>query len=610
MISNMQRMGNKLFKKHSTLKSYYTGGRFVYDKLIQHKVKDAFIYSGGAVMPLVDCFYNNKSINYYIGTNELSMGLSAVGYAKSSGKPGICIVTSGPGLTNTLTAMTDAQNDSTPLIVLSGQVPVIAMGSSAFQECPAIELSKSITKWNYCIQDSSEISDVLDEAFKISQDGRPGCVHIDLPKCVLSNIVEPTTGKKINNALRAKMINTKNPNDIDDEFMITIKYAAKLINNAKKPVLYVGKGAINSSKELTKLAKKCNIPVTTTLHALGVFDENEALSLEMVGMHGSVTANKCIQKSDLIIAVGSRFDDRTTGVVSKYAPNAKVIHINIDETEKDKVIKSDIFINKDTCLVLKYLKNHAKKNTSSGSWLYYIKSLKIKYPFAYEITKTLKTQDVLIETNKQLKKYEKQHKSRSHYITTGVGNHQMMAAQYIKWKRPGSIITSGSLGVMGAGLPYAIGCQIANPDSLVIDIDGDGSFNMTAMELVTIKRYNLPIKIFIMNNGKQDMVRVWEDLFYSKRFTATNLPNNPDYVKFSESFGIKAITCNSKKELSKVIKEAINYPGPVVVNFVTEPDYCLPLVAPGKSLDEVYNFQDNDLSKFNSLEFKNVLPPN
>ena len=393
----------------------------------------------------------------------------------------------------------------------------------------------------------------------------------------------------------------KNYFDSGSQFWENIDKATSIINNSKKPILYLGKGCLNYQSQITELAKFCNIPVTTTLHAMGVFNENEDLSLKMVGMHGSMVANLSIQESDLVIAVGSRFDDRTTGLASKYAPNAKIIQINIDKKEENKVFKADTFFNNDVGLVLKYLRPKLNKNISSPEWIDSIRKKKKKYPFDYEKTDRIKTQDVLKELNNFLENREK------YFVTTGVGNHQMMACQYINWKYPRSIISSGSLGVMGAGLPYAIGCQIANPNSLVIDIDGDGSFNMTGMELITIKRYNLPIKIFIMNNKKQDMVRVWEDLFFDKRFTATDLPSNPDYGDFSNSFGIKSLKCNTKSDIDEVIKYSLDFKGPILVDFQTDIDYCLPLVAPGKSLNETFNFQDNNLPTNNML--KDMLPP-
>ena len=581
--------------------NFISGSKLIYNKLLEKNVKDVFMYSGGAIMPLIDEFYNGP-IKYFIPTNELSLGLSAVGYAKSTGNPGVCVVTSGPGLTNMVTSITDSNNDSTPLIVLSGQVPLNAIGTLAFQECPATEITKSVTKWSYCVKDVSEISDVMDYAFYISNYEKPGSVHVDLPKCVLTKDYSMKEQSIYYNDLE-KIYSHNHLNRTDVEFIKKINDASTIINNSKRPILYVGKGAIDCQKQITELVKHCNIPITTTLHAMGIFDENEELSLKMVGMHGSTVANLSVQKSDLVIAIGSRFDDRTIGLSSEYAPNAKIIQINIDKNEENKIFNADIYFKNDVSFVLNYLFPKLNQNIPSKEWIEFIKNKKKKYIFDYEKTDNIKTQDVLKVLNDFLQK------RKNFFITTGVGNHQMMSCQYINWKYPRSIISSGSLGVMGAGLPYAIGCQIANQDSLVIDIDGDGSFNMTGMELSTVKRYNLPIKIFIMNNKRQDMVRVWEELFFEERHTATDLPNNPDYCLFAKSFGIKSIKCEDKKQLYSTIKYALEYDGPILVDFITDVDICLPLVAPGKSLSETINYQDDNLDSFKNT-FKNKLPPN
>ena len=352
-----------------------SGSKLIYNKLLEKNVKDVFMYSGGAIMPLIDQFYKGK-INYFIPTNELSLGLSAVGYAKSTGKPGVCVVTSGPGLTNMVTSITDSNNDSSPLIVLSGQVPLNAMGTLAFQECPATKITKSVTKWSYCVKDVSEIPDVMDYAFYISQYGKPGSVHIDLPKCVLTTqySINTTTNQTIyyNNFNKMPHYNCNR----NDEFIRKINDASNIINNSKKPILYVGKGAIDCQKQITELVKYCNIPITTTLHAMGIFDENEELSLKMVGMHGSMAANLSIQNSDLVIAIGSRFDDRTIGLPSEYAPNAKIIQINIDKNEENKIINADIYFKNDVSFVLKYLFPKLNKQISSIEWIEFIKNKK------------------------------------------------------------------------------------------------------------------------------------------------------------------------------------------------------------------------------------------
>ena len=555
------------------------GSQIIYNKLIQNNVKDVFLYTGGAIMSLVDEFHKTSKINYYINTHEQSSGHAATGYAKSTGKPGICIMTSGPGVTNSVTALTDATNDSTPLILLTGNVSLNNIGTNAFQECPATEITKPITKWSYLVEETSDLSDVIDEAFRVSTSGKPGSVHIDIPKCILNNKYNYKlyNKKQFNNIiLKPKKINKNNLKKIED-----------LISIADKPILLVGQGCNNYSTELRNFSMKSNIPVTTTIHAMGVFDETHNLSLEFLGMHGNVAANYAIQESDLIIALGTRFDDRITGELSKYAPNAfqafkenrgGIVHVNINDKEINKIIKSHYNFHSDCGEFLNEINPIYKKRKS---WMNQIKNWKINNKFTYKKIKKLKTQKVISNINTHLLK------KNNYIITSGVGNHQMMASQFIKWRFPKSFISSGSLGVMGVGLPYAIGCQIANPDKLVIDIDGDGSFNHTSSELKTVNNYNLPIKIAIMNDGHFSMVRTWEKLFFNGRYTATNLGSNPDYVKLAEAHSIKGISCDKREDLDSKIKEFLEYSGPILCEFKVESDECFPLVKPGCALDDI-----------------------
>ena len=582
-----------------------TGGSVIYERLLKNKVEHVFLYSGGAIMNLIDQFYGGP-IKYFVNTHEQSCGHAATGYAKSSGKTGVCAVTSGPGLTNMITPMLDATNDSTPLVVFSGQVPRTAMGTQAFQECPATEITSPVTKWSYCLETNEEIPYIIDEAFKVANNGKKGAVHIDLPKCILNEQFTKQTEKYIPSL--SKIISYKKNFSCKQSYEYTSKdytHIISLIESSQCPVLYVGKGCNHVSYMLRYFAKKYNIPVTTTIHALGVFNENHPLSLEMVGMHGSVAANYAIQSADLIIAIGSRFDDRTTGSLNHYAPEAVkagkenrggIIHVNIEESEINKVVKADYSFCQDAEIFLKnILQNSKGKNHVSSvrkQWLAKISQWKRTHPFKYDNApyNYIKTQDVIKEINNELSNI-----NQDYLITTGVGNHQMYTAQFIKWTKPQSMITSGSLGVMGVGLPYAIGCQIANPNLLVIDIDGDGSFHHTLAELKTIYDYKLPVKIAIMNDRHMSMVRVWEDLFFHKRYTATALTNNPDYVSLAESFKIKAIECSKKNELNHKIKYFLNYKGPILCNFKTETDMCLPLVGPGKALDDMILDKNNIL---------------
>ncbi len=566
-----------------------SGGKVIYKKLIENNVDNVWISTGGAIMPLIDAFHNG-SIKYYLSSHEQFAGHIATSYARTSGKTGVSIVTSGPGFTNSLTALTDANNDSIPFILLSGQVSLNAIGTNAFQECPSVEMSKPVTKWSYCVDNVNDLPDVIDDAFKIANNGRKGAVHIDLPKCI-------TSGKFTDDNRKYEkqyIINNKNKLYNDD-----INKISELINNASKPILLIGKGCNDYSDELRQLAIRGNIPVTTTIHAMGCFDETHNLSLEFLGMHGNAAANYAIQESDLIIALGTRFDDRITGNISKFAPKCKgnIIHVNIDDKTINKVVNSKYNYNMDCGLFIKQILNKIKRN-NRREWFTFINRLKNRYPFSYVETDKLKTQQVIEGINN----YLLNNNIKDYYITTGVGNHQMMASQFIKWRYPNRFISSGSLGTMGVGLPFAIGCQIANPYHLVIDIDGDGSFNHSLNELKSISNYNLPIKIAIMNDSTLSMVKVWEKLFYNENYTATDLGKNPDYVKLANSFEIKGITCSSKDKLSETIDYFLSCRGPMLCDFRVESDLCLPLVAPGAALD-------NMILNNKNININNNLPP-
>lgn len=558
--------------------------KHIYDQLVRFNVKNIFMYSGGAIMPLIDCFYKSDKINYYINSHEQNCGHAATGYAKSSGKTGVVLVTSGPGITNCITPLLDAKNDSTPLIVISANVPLSAIGTDAFQEAPAIEITKPVTKWSYMVNEEDDIDHILEKAFYIANNKKKGSVHIDIPKCILTKKYKYNIEQLRRNYIK----NYKISHDL--------KTICNVISEAEKPILYVGKGANNISKYIRLFSKINNIPVTTTMHGMGIVDETDDLSLQMCGMHGNGAANIALQESDCIIAIGSRFDDRTIGNKSKYAPKCKnFIHFNIEENEINKIIDTEYYIIGDLEYTFYDFFEIYKNKKYNKNWLERIDVLKKKYKFTYNQTKNLKTQEVLIELNKQIT-----NNMEKYFITTGVGNHQMMTCQFIDWKVPNRFISSGSLGVMGAGLPYAIGTQIANPKNTIINIDGDSSFLMTLSDLKTIKEHNLPIKILLMNNGTQDMVRVWETLFFNGRITATKNKNNPFFDNLAESFGIKGCICNNKKNLSSKIKYFLNYDGPILMNCIVEPDYCFPLVQPGAGLDEMI-LNENKIIKGNEV---------
>jgi acetolactate synthase-1/2/3 large subunit len=599
MTSHIGKMS--LFKSQPIKKIINSGGPILYNSLLRHKVKEVFIYSGGAIMPIIDSFYNSK-IKTIVNTNELCTGLSAIGYSKSSNKIGVCLVTSGPGITNMITPLLDAKNDSTPLIVFSGQVPIAVEGTNAFQEAPAVELTKNVTKWSYKIEDINDLEYVIDEAFRVANTGKKGSVHIDIPKCVSYQQLTKSNINRRGLFQDNTYFNIKRNQSkiINIQF---IKKVASIINNSKKPILYIGQGCKDSYKLLRILAIKANIPVTTTIHGNGIFDEHHALSLRWCGMHGYAPANYSLQEADTIIAIGSRFDDRTTGNLEHYAPNAfrsnvngtgGIIHVNIENSEINFAINSHYNFNCDSgdfiSEILPFIEYRDRFD-----WIQYTNNLKEKYPF---IMKKSKTKNDKLHMEEVLDEIYNQTLDKDVMFTTGVGNHQMQTYQFIKSQYPNKIISSGSLGVMGAGLPYAIGSQLANPNKLIINIDGDSSFNMTLSDLKTVIEQKLPIKIAIMNNSSQMMVTIWEKLFFNERYTATLNENNPDYCKLAEAYGIKGLYCDNVFDLKNTINELINYKGPVLCEFKIKKDICLPLVGPSKALDDMIleaNVEDQNI---------------
>jgi len=561
-----------------------TGGQLVHDALVENGVDTVFGYSGGANLPVLDQFHDS-SIRFVMNRSEQCCGHAAEGYARSSGRVGVILTTSGPGLTNIITPLQDARGDSTPIVALSGQVPKAAVGTDAFQECLAVDLTRPCTKWSYQIDSVEEVRSVVHEAFRVASTGKRGPVHLDLPKDVMTAVLK---GAAVPLPIQPP------PLPYDRK---TLDQVAYLLRVAKKPILYVGQGANDAVAELTALAELANVPVTTTLHAMGVFSEHHPLSMHMLGMHGAAYANYAIQESDLIIAVGSRFDDRTTGLLGKYAPNAKraheegtggFVHFDIEPSQFGRVLEPTVAVPGDCKGALQMLLPMVDPTTASSAarkeWTSHCQELKSKFPFSYTPAPDgkIKTQQVIEALYKGLQPQEEKM-----VVATGVGNHQMMSCQFIRWTTPRSIITSGSLGTMGFGLPSAIGAQVANPDKMVVLIDGDSSFNMTLNDLGTVVENQLPIKMAIMNDFRQQMVVVWQELFFDGRQTATKNVN-PDFVQLAQSYGIESFRCSSLEDLPNAVDKFVNAKGPVLVDFRVVPDICLPMVAPGKGLDEMF----------------------
>jgi acetolactate synthase-1/2/3 large subunit len=563
--------------------------KIIYD-LISKKMSTAFIFSGGAIMPLINHLHPKNNINkmkYFVPSSEASAGFCSIGHNKSMNRcDSVVICTSGPAVTNLLTPLADAYCDRIPFLMITGDVSLKARGTRSFQEVPSLELTKPITYWNYSLDDESETHSVYAHAFELVDLGKQ--VHINIPKDILNK--EITKSKKINYVLPKNYIY-----NID-----SIKHIANIINNSIKPILYVGKGCNNASNELLKLATKGNIPVTTTLHGLGVFDENNELSLKMIGMHGSERANNAIQLADCIICIGARFDDRTVGNVDKYAPNAKyIIHINNDESVFNKVIKNTINICGNSKYVLNDLLQFINKKYTND-WINELKLYNITFPYD---SIELKQQDVITIFNDLL--MSKKDIKKKSMITTGVGNHQMWAAQLITHKYPNRFITSGSLGTMGSSNSMAIGCKIAYPDRYIFAFDGDGSFSMLN-DMQMILSYEIGIKIFLLNDSKLSMVNVWEKLFYDNNIVATEL-KNPDYEYLTTAYNIKYLSVNktmTKLQITEIINEFIEYDNskPIFLNCIVDSDFCFPLVAPGSALNDMITYHNFNKYKINKSD--------
>jgi acetolactate synthase-1/2/3 large subunit len=553
-----------------------SGAQIFHEMLVgTHKVEVMFGYPGGAILPVFDQLYKTPA-KFILNRHEQGSGHAADGYARVTGKPGVCVVTSGPGATNTVTPLATALMDSIPMLVFSGQVATKVIGNDAFQEADVTGITRPCTKWNYLVKDVRDLPRIINEAFLVATSGRPGPVLVDLPKDVTNAIcpdeVDDTPREHIMKRRKIALTGGTQKQVMD---------AAELINKSEKPVLYVGGGAITSGahEALRKVAEKANIPVTTTLLGLGAFDETNPLSLYMLGMHGSAYANYAVQECDCLIAVGARFDDRVTGNLATFAPHAKIIHIDIDPSSISKNVDVDVPVVGDARMSMEALLGYVE-HRDRKEWFAQIAAWKKRYPFKYfDDTKMTKPQYVIEEINRQT--------DSDAIITTGVGQHQMWAAQFYRWKHPRQMITSGGLGTMGYGLPSAMGAALGAPGKIVIDIDGDASFCMTLFELPTIAEYDIPVKAVIINNDFQGMVKQWQDLFYQRRYSQSAM-KNPNFAKMAEACGIRGIRCEHKSDVPKAIKDMLDHKGPVVADFVVEPnEHVYPMVPAGKGLHEM-----------------------
>ncbi|PTD93783.1 biosynthetic-type acetolactate synthase large subunit [archaeon SCG-AAA382B04] len=557
------------------------GAEAVIESLKKEGVEKIFGYPGGAVINLYDALYEEQEIDHILTRHEQGAAHAADGYARVTGNPGVCVATSGPGATNLVTGIATAQMDSVPLVAITGQVPTDMIGNDAFQEADITGISMPITKHNYLIKDPSKLTKVMRKAFKIAGNGREGPVLIDLPKDIQN--------AEIN--FEYKDVDIRSYQPTKKGHPLQIKKASKAIMEAERPVLYVGGGVIasNASKEVRKLAELTMTPVTTTLMAKGSFDENHPLSLDMLGMHGTKSANYAITESDLIIAVGARFDDRVTGEIEGFAPNAKVIHIDIDPAEIGKNVETHIPIVGDAKKVLKKLIDRIKEqqvNKEETEWHNKIERWKKEYPLSYDNKGSrIKPQFVVEKIDETT--------PDDTIIATEVGQCQMWAAQFYDFKRPRTWVSSGGLGTMGYGLPASIGAQVGKPEKTVWDIAGDGSIQMNIQEIATATKYDLPINIAVLNNNYLGMVRQWQELFFDKRYSQTNLPQNPDFVKIAEGFGAEGKIVEKQSEVKEAIEEANSSSKPYIIDFrVEKEENVMPMVPAGASLSEVIDSED------------------
>ena len=559
----------------------YTGAEIVFKCLEDQEVEYIFGYPGGAVLPIYDELKNHSSIKHILVRHEQGAGHAAEGYARSSGKPGVVLVTSGPGATNVVTALTDAYMDSVPLVCISGQVPTHLIGTDAFQECDTTGITRPCTKHNWLVKDIKELPKVMHEAFKVATTGRPGPVLIDIPKDIQFAKTNYTKFKK-EKKLNGKIHNKFSENEINQ--------LIDLISKAKKPVVYTGGGVINSgpqaSETLKEFVRLIGFPITSTLQGLGAFPGDDNQFIGMLGMHGTYEANNAMHDCDLLINIGARFDDRITGKIDEFSPKSKKVHIDIDPSSINKIIKVDLAIVGDVNEVLKSAikKINKKQNGLKDSnkqriskWWEQIQKWRTKNSLGFI------NSDKEIKPQHAVKRLYELTKNQDTFITTEVGQHQMWAAQHYKFNKPNRWMTSGGLGTMGYGLPAAVGVQIAHPDKLVIDIAGEASVLMTIQEMSTAVQYNLPIKIFILNNQYMGMVRQWQELLHEKNYSESYSEALPDFVKLAEAYGCKGIKADNPDELDDKIKEMIDYNGPVIFDCHVDPnENCFPMIPSGK----------------------------
>ncbi|MFC7321318.1 biosynthetic-type acetolactate synthase large subunit [Halobacillus campisalis] len=552
-----------------------TGADLLVDSLIEQGVDTLFGYPGGAVLPIYDAIYRAEgSFDHVLPRHEQGAIHAAEGYARVSGRPGVVIGTSGPGATNLITGIADAMMDSLPVVIFTGQVAKGVIGTDAFQESDVMGITTPITKHNYQVQQIEELPRVVKEAFHIATTGRPGPVVVDIPKDISSTVHEAEVDSTFH--LPGYQPNVR-PNPIQ------INKLHEAILQSKKPVILSGAGVIHSkgSEDLASFAKNYNIPVVTTLLGLGGFSGSDKLSLGMGGMHGTYSANMALYECDLLINIGARFDDRLTGNLEHFAPNAKVAHIDIDPAEIGKNVPTSLPIVSDAKAALQALNNRTVSQLDHKDWIEKTSSNKSEYPLWHD------DYEDKISPQWLMKKIHAYTQGES-IVTTDVGQHQMWAAQYYSFHQPNKWVTSGGLGTMGFGFPAAIGAQLAEPEASVVAVVGDGGFQMTMQELSLLQERKIPVKIVIVNNEALGMVRQWQEKFYEGRYSHSLAQSQPDFVKLAESYEIQGYKLETKEDLEKVLPEVLNDPNPAVIDCrVMQMENVYPMIAPGKGLHEM-----------------------
>jgi len=558
-----------------------TGAEMVFKALEDQGVKHIFGYPGGAVLPIYDELKNHKKIKHILVRHEQGAGHAAEGYARSSGKPGVMLVTSGPGATNAVTALTDAYMDSVPLVCIAGQVPTHLIGTDAFQECDTTGITRPCTKHNWLVKDVKDLSKIMHKAFEVATSGRPGPVLVDIPKDIQFNKTKYISYKN------KKQLNSKKNNLFTQKDIETV---VEYFKKSSKPVIYTGGGVVNSGPEastfLRELVAITGFPITSTLQGLGCYPGEDNQFIGMLGMHGTFEANNAMHDCDLLINIGARFDDRITGKIDEFSPKSKKIHIDIDPSSINKNVKVDLPIVGDVSKVLKsFIKTFKKKypnfeksnKQKISKWWEQIGKWREKKSLNFINSTTIIKPQHAVQRLYELTKH------KDVFVTTEVGQHQMWAAQHYKFNKPNRWMTSGGLGTMGYGLPAAVGVQVANPGKLVIDIAGEASVLMTMQEMSTAVQHKLPIKIFILNNEYMGMVRQWQELLHEKNYAESYTAALPDFVKLAEAYGCVGIRAKTPDELDQKIKEMIEVDKPVIFDCVVDKEEnCFPMIPSGK----------------------------